>query len=68
MSDFRPLDHSLEKNLSFTIRQELIDEVDEGLVDVVLWDGSTNTVDIGDCHEGHLAARNPDGEYAMSHA
>jgi hypothetical protein len=44
------LDHPPEDQLVLPLRQKLVDEANEGLVDVVLRHGRADPVDIRVCH------------------
>src|SRR4051812_17810527 len=51
MLDLCPLHHTLEQEFGFSIRQELIDKTDKGLVDIMLGNSGSNSVDVGACHD-----------------
>jgi hypothetical protein len=53
--DLRALGHSLHEKLGLPIREKLIDETDEGLVDIVLGNRRTNPVDVRSRHKSHPA-------------
>jgi hypothetical protein len=53
--DFSALGHAPHEKLGLSIGEELIDETDEGLVDIVLGYGRTNPVDVRNRHKSHPA-------------
>ena len=60
MLDARPLDHPPEDQLVLPLREKLIDEADEGLMDIVLRHGRADTVDISACQGNHPVNLGPD--------